>query len=106
MEDSCLGPLTANPVEYYRKKWLRIVDITGFRLEGHQRLGHKLATDNMVHSQHQMFLLVSWKVVLHRHHVLPSCNSCLYNRQFSNNKFNMLRTNKPKIFTNTNIIKY
>lgn len=94
MEDSCLGPLTTNPVEYYRKKWIRIVDITGFRLEGHQRWGHSQATDNTVHSQHQMFPLVTWKVVLRRHHVLPSYNSCLYNLKFSNNKFNMLRTNK------------
>lgn len=89
MEDSCLGPLTTNPVDYYRKKWIRIVDITGFRLEGHQRWGHSLATDNTVHSQH----LVRWKVVLRRHHVLPSCNGRLYNLKFSNNKFNMLRTN-------------
>lgn len=94
MEDSCLGPLTTNPVEYHRKKRIRIVDITGFCLEGHQRWSHNLATDNTVLSQHQMFLLVSWKVVLRHHHVLPSRNSCLYNLQFSNNKFNMLRTNK------------
>lgn len=39
MEDSCLGPLTTNPVEYYRKKWIRIVDNTGFSFGRPSTLG-------------------------------------------------------------------